>query len=123
MSVNMVRPPWHTIQEMLTQHPSVVICSCGQDLSTERAVREHWQLGHFDYVEGEKITKITPDLDRRVQAERRREPRERILDLERQVSKLYEIVNLFANFRTEGELKLAHFRAKEYIDELESKDV
>ena len=39
----LVRPPWESL------HPGgYVACSCGEVLQSVRAVREHWQLGHFD---------------------------------------------------------------------------
>lgn len=39
-----IRPPWDQFRASIGAWP---ICSCGDTLS-EGAVREHWQLGHFD---------------------------------------------------------------------------
>ena len=44
----MIRPDWNTFDAGIK---SPVSCNCGQILHTREAVREHWQRGHFDYVE------------------------------------------------------------------------
>lgn len=105
----MIRPDW---EEILSRtRGMVVICSCGRDLFTLEGLREHWQRGHFDFVRKAEdtfardhsgplgpnwnhITEITPELNRRVQGERRREPREKIADLERRLARIVEIIEV-----------------------------
>lgn len=89
MSVQMVRPPWHEFIEKV--RGSVVMCTCARDLHGTGHVREHWQLGHFDYVVGPNVIVATPDDNRRVLGERRQESREKIAGLERRLSKIHTL--------------------------------
>ena len=45
----MIRPSWENIAKMF--YGSYVGCSCGQTLQTQEQLRNHWQLGHFDFIE------------------------------------------------------------------------
>lgn len=47
-----VRPPWEEIVAELSG--CYVACSCGHILQTFEEVREHWQRGHYDYVETQR---------------------------------------------------------------------
>lgn len=42
-----VRPRW---DEIRNPGAGVVGCSCGESLWTVSELRDHWQMGHFDYV-------------------------------------------------------------------------
>jgi len=44
----MVRPSWEEMQRLSGAY---VLCACRATLQTHEAVREHWQRGHFDYVQ------------------------------------------------------------------------
>ncbi len=46
--VRMVRPAWDVVTK--NTQGSYVLCSCGDILQVQQALRVHWQLGHFDQV-------------------------------------------------------------------------
>ena len=48
MSVEMVRPDWDVIAK--ASQGAYLYCNCGAILQTFGQGREHWQMGHFDYV-------------------------------------------------------------------------
>ena len=54
----MRRPDWDELVRKTLG--SYVMCGCGDVLQTTKAVREHWQAGHFD-GEDWALTSIHPD--------------------------------------------------------------
>lgn len=44
-----IRPEWRVLLQDC--EAGYVYCDCGEILQTTAQVRDHWQLGHFDYVE------------------------------------------------------------------------
>lgn len=54
-NINMVRPDWG---EFISSIEGYIMCNCGSILHTRQQTREHWQMGHFDYVE--KEDKVLP---------------------------------------------------------------
>ena len=47
--MNMIRPKWKDFVEDVAGN--YVACSCGQILQNFDQLRDHWQAGHFDYLE------------------------------------------------------------------------
>ena len=46
----MIRPDWDNFYKNIN---SFVLCSCGMILQHRQITREHWQMGHFDYIKEE----------------------------------------------------------------------
>ena len=60
MSLNMVRPDWF---EFIAKINANLMCTCGEILQSQRQVREHWQMGHYDYQE--RTTEVHDDERKR----------------------------------------------------------
>lgn len=57
-TIKTCRPPFEDIKS----GGGFILCSCGQCLSTVQQTREHWQFGHFDYLDTEKSVDMFKDV-------------------------------------------------------------
>lgn len=58
--VQMVRPAWDVVAGVALSRSAIVACRCGKSLHSMEAVREHWQAGHFDYVDTAPVVSQEP---------------------------------------------------------------
>jgi len=46
-----IRPRWEELASRISSSGAGVVgCSCGGSLWSMSELRDHWQMGHFDYV-------------------------------------------------------------------------
>ena len=50
--MEMIRPDWAEFSRNITGY---IYCGCGTTLQNIKETRRHWQMGHFDFSENEKM--------------------------------------------------------------------